>query len=118
MLLYIGHDHVRQRRDVLRGTGHTEILSDEIDVKGRPLRIPHEGLQGKADTAGICERPRSADLETDPVAKVEGGRLVEVRSGNLPSHLAVEVNVDRPLDAVVAGQQAVAPLMIQPSSTR
>jgi len=57
-------------------------------------------------------------METEPVAKVQGGRLAEVRPGNLPSHLAVEVNVDRPLDADVAGQQAVAPLMIQPSSTR
>ena len=70
-MLYIGHDHVRQRRDVLRVASHAEILADEIDVEGGPLRIPHEGpLHGKAGTAGICERPRSADLETEPVAKV------------------------------------------------
>jgi hypothetical protein len=79
--------------------------SYEIDVEGRPLRIPHEGLHGKADTAGICERPRSADLETEPVAKIQGGRLAEVRLGNLPSHVAVQVNVDSPPAADVAGEQ-------------
>ena len=105
MLLHIGHDHAGQRRDVLRVAGHAEILSDEIDVEGGPLRIPHEGLHGKADTAGIRERPRRADLETEPVAKVQGGRLAEVRHGNLPSHLAVEVNVDSPPDADFTGEQ-------------
>ena len=105
MLLHIGHDHTGQRRDVLRVAGHAEILSDEIDVEGGPLRIPHEGLHGKADTAGIRERPRRADLEAEPVAKVQGGRLAEVRHGNLPSHLTVEVNVDSPPDTDVTSEQ-------------
>jgi hypothetical protein len=82
-----------------------EILSDEIDVEGSPFRISHEGLHGKADTAGICERPRSADLEAEPVAKVHSGRLAEVHLGNLSSHLTVEVNVDSPPDTDVAGEQ-------------
>ena len=36
---------------------------------------------------------------------VQGGCLAEVRPGNLPSHLAVEVNVESPSDANVAGEQ-------------
>ena len=40
MLLYIGHDHASQWRDVLRVAGHAEILSEEIDAKGCPFRIP------------------------------------------------------------------------------
>jgi len=57
VLLYMGHDYAGQRRDVVRVAGHAEIFSDEVDVEGGPLRIPHEGLHGKADTAGIRERP-------------------------------------------------------------
>ena len=116
--LHIGHDHAGQRRDVLRVAGHAEILSDEVDVEGCPLRIPHEGLHGKADTAGTCERPWRADLETEPVADVQGGRLAQVRLGNLPSHVAVEVNVDSPRTPMSRASSEVAPLMIQPSSTR
>ena len=105
MLLHIGHDHAGQRRNILRLAGHAEILADEIDVECSPLRIPHEGLHGKADTTSIHERPRRADLEAEPVAKAQGGRLAEVRHGNLPSHLAVEVNVESPPDPDVTGEQ-------------
>jgi hypothetical protein len=72
MLLHIGHDHAGQRRNLLRVAGHAEILSDEIGVEGGPLRVSHEGLHGKADTAGTCERPWRADLEAEPVADVQG----------------------------------------------
>jgi hypothetical protein len=96
MLLHIGHDYAGQRRDVLRVAGHAEIFSDEVDVESGPLCIPHEGLHGKADTAGIRERPWRADLEAEPIADVQGGRLTQVRLGNLSSHLAVEINVDSP----------------------
>ena len=105
MLLHIGHDHAGQWRNILRLAGHAEVLADEIDVECGPLRIPHEGLHGKADTTGIHERPRRADLEAEPVAKVQGGRLAEVRHGNLPSHLAVEVNVESPPDPDVTGER-------------
>jgi hypothetical protein len=84
VLLHIGHDHAGQRRDLLRVAGQAEILSDEVDVEGGPLRIPHQGLHGKADTAGLGERPWRADLEAEPVTDVQGGRLTQVRLGNLP----------------------------------
>jgi hypothetical protein len=105
MLLYIGHDHASQWRDVLRVAGHAEILSDEIDVKGCPLRIPHEGLHRKAGTAGTCQWPWRADLEAEPVANLQGGRPAQVRLCNFPGHLAVQVNVDSPPDADVTGEQ-------------
>jgi len=103
MLLDIRHDHAGQRRDVLRVAGHAEIVSDEINVKGCPFRISHEDPHGEAGTAGICQRPWRADLEAEPVANVQGGRLAQVGLGNLPSHLAVEVDVDSPPDADVTG---------------
>ena len=105
MNIPVGHNHTGQRGDVLWVAGHAEILSDEIDVKGGPLCIPHEVLHGKADTAGTCERPWRADLEAEPVADVHSGRPAQVRLGDLPSHVAVEVNVDSPPDADVAGKQ-------------
>ena len=70
MLLHIGHGHAGQRRDILRLAGHAEILADEIDVERGPLRIPHGGLHGKADTTGIHEWPRWAYLEAEPVANI------------------------------------------------
>ena len=118
MLLDIRHDHAGQRRDVLRVAGHAEILSEEINVKGCPFRISHEDPHGEAGTAGICQRPWRADLEAEPVANVQGGRLAQVGLGNLPSHLAVEVDVDSPRTPMSRASNAVAPLMIQPSSMR
>src|SRR5206468_62810 len=60
---------------------------------------------GKAGASGIGVRARRADLEAEPVANVQGGRAAEVHLGDLPGHLAVEVDVDGAPDTDVTGEQ-------------
>ena len=107
MLLHIGHDHAGQRRDLLRVAGHAEIcFADEIGVEGGPLRVSHEGLHGKADTAGTCESGRGGPISKrnqSPMSRAAG--LAQVRLGYIQGHVAVEINVDGPRVADVTGEQ-------------
>ena len=82
VLRHVGHHHRDQRRDVLRLAGHPHAGSGEVGVKGGPDRITDEDGYRKADAAGVGERPRTVDLEAEPVANAGGGRQTQIRLGH------------------------------------
>jgi len=98
--------HAGERRDLFRLPRHRHVASDDVDVKGSPARSSHKRGHGKTDTGSSIDRwPRSADLETKPVANVVRGGDPQLILGDVLAGVTVHVDVNRAADSDVASEQ-------------
>jgi hypothetical protein len=87
-------------------------------MKGGPPRVADECGDREAYAAGIGDRPRTTDLEPEPVTDVHADRLAQFGFSHLPDRWKVDIDVDGRPDAVSRASSAVAPLTIQLPLTR
>jgi hypothetical protein len=104
VLLDIGNHTTRERRNVIRLPGHLQICTDEVDAEMRPHCRTYRRRHRESDRAG-GNRRSDPYVETEPIAKVQRRRAAQVSLGDLPSYVAVDVNVQARPHAKITSQQ-------------